>query len=252
MILDNGLITANTSFGLGANVNLLIENNLILDNNSQITAAALNNANGGDITIELANGAIVAFPSQLGSNGNDIVAVAEKGMGGEILVTADLVLGIEERLATDGNGINDIDASSQFGLNGSVTFNLPDTNNFQDIINLSSNVIVAEAVAKSACSTSTASSEFTISGRGGLPNPPNTPLNSDLILGEGAKPTPNQSQNPEKFSSIASKVQPIKTTQGDIYPARGIIVGKDGTVILTAHTNNQLEQRLPKNFIDCN
>ncbi len=230
----------------------LIKNNLILDNNSQITAAALNNANGGNITITLDNGAIVAFPSQLGSNGNDIIAVAEKGTGGNILVTADLVVGIEERQAIDGNGTNDLDASSQFGLNGSVTFNLPDTNNFQDTVNLSSSVIVAEVVAKSACSNSnTTTSGFTVSGRGGFPNPPNAPLNSDLILGQEAKPTSNQSRNPEKLSNIASKVEPIKTTQGDIYPARGIILRKDGTVILTAHTNNQLEQRLPKNFIDC-
>ena len=61
--------------GVGANVDLIVADNIALRNNSFISAQAFNNADGGNLNID--TNFIVAFPGD-----NDIVASAEQGQGG--------------------------------------------------------------------------------------------------------------------------------------------------------------------------
>ncbi len=259
LTLDNGLISAanNPSISIpspeasrvGGNINLTIKDNLILDNESTISAQASENANGGNLDIDAEF--ILAFPSS--GDGNDIIANAQRGDGGNINITAEALLGIEERPAIPGNRTNDIDASSEFGLSGNVTFNVPDTNNFQETAELSSNVVSAEAVAQDACSPSAGESGLVLLGKGGVPPAPNLPLSAEVLLGDGQPITPNFSQlnYPQITQTTAFQIQPVKTSVGDIYPARGVIKTEDGRVILTAYPTGNNAKRIPSDAANC-
>ena len=244
-------IVANTQAETGnsANINLEIADEIVLRNNSFISAEALNNANGGNLTIN--TNFIVAFPSN--NNGNDITARAEQGMGGNINITAQALLGIEERTATPGNRTNDIDASSEFGLDGNVTFNVPDTNNFQETAELSSNVFSAESVVEDACAAGARASGLVLKGKRGIPPTPDSPLSAEVLLDNGKPIKPNFSQlnQQQAINNNTFQIQPIKTSQGDIYPARGVIVREDGTAILTPYPTNNIATRTPEDAVNC-
>ena len=249
--LENGIIGASTNSGIErGNIFLEIAETLTLQQDSLISAEATGEAIGGNIDINAEF--IIAFPSN--SDGNDIVASAERGDGGNINITAEALLGIEERPATPGNGTNDVDASSEFGLDGNITFNVPDTNNFQETAELSSNVVSAESVAQDACAAGAGTSGLVLKGKGGVPPAPNLPLTAEALLGDGKPITPNFSQsNNQQISTqnIPPQIQPIKTSQGDIYPARGIIVREDGTVILTPYPTDNVASRTPADTTNC-
>ena len=81
-------------------------------------------------------------------------------------------------------------------------------------------------------------SSFTIKGKGGLPPQHIEPFNSETMLEEEEITNSNIPANyPE--------IKPIKTSIGDIYPARGIIKTKEGKIILTAYPTNNINSRTP-------
>ncbi len=224
----------------------MIEDNLILNNNSSISAQAGENASGGNIDID-AN-FVVAFPG-----GNDILANAQQGQGGDINITAQGILGIQERDSEPPNNTNDIDASSQFGLSGDVIFNVPDTNSVQDTPQLSANVIATETVVADVCSAHSEVSSLILQGKGGIPPTPNLPLNAELWLEDIPDKTPDGSElnNQETIHNRELQIKPVETSVGDIYPARGVMKTKDGKIILTAYDTNDGVARVPSNVLGC-
>ena len=229
---NGGRIEAATqsATGEGANIILQVADDITLQNEGLISARALNQGNGGNLTIN--SNFIIAFPS--GGNGNDIIASAEQGNGGDININSTL-LGIAERSANPGNASNDIDASSEFSFDGSVTINNPDNNLIQGTVELPSNVIESEQTVQQACEANrnaTAQSNLTIEGKGGLTPDPGEPLDSL-----------NTYVNGESTSAQAIP-EPIETAQGKIQPARGAIVTDSGELILTAYPTNNTS-RLP-------
>ena len=86
-----------------------------MKNNSNISTSAGGIGNGGNIGI--------TTDSLLAINNSDIKAKAVKGRGGNINITAAAILGLEER-PTDVK-TSDIDASSEFGQDGTVTITNP-------------------------------------------------------------------------------------------------------------------------------
>ena len=120
--LDRARLTAATNTGEGANITLRNLDLLLLQNQSLISAQAFNNANGGTINIDAAKGVVTAASDQ----NNDIIANAVQGQGGTINITTQGIFGIAKRKSTPPNITNDIDASSDFGLAGTVTINTPD------------------------------------------------------------------------------------------------------------------------------
>ncbi|MDJ0595876.1 MAG: filamentous hemagglutinin N-terminal domain-containing protein [Pleurocapsa sp. MO_226.B13] len=234
--LINGSITASTIAGeeTEGNITLNIAENLTMRDESLISAEAESDADGGNVTIN-SNKFIIAFPSQ--PNGNDIVANAVEGMGGNINITAESLFGIEERPAIEGNGTNDIDASSEFSLDGNVTINTPDINPVRGTTELPTNVVEPEQTTAQACQTdrlSGISSGLTIEGKGGIPPEPGLPLDSHNISVNG--------QNNSTFNIPA----PIETAQGKIQPARGVIVTESGEIILTAYRTSNAGDRIPE------
>ena len=239
--LDNGFISASTVSGTGGILSLNVDGILRLDNNSKISAQAFNNATGG--TIDINTDFIVAAPNQ----NNDIIASAEQGKGGNINITAEALFGIQERPLNDRT--NDINASSQFGLDGNVSIFTPDVDAIQRDADLPSNPIESQQTIAEACRNEFASngkpSGLVVKGKGGIPHQPIEPFNADAILVDGSISSPSpQSQHPE--------IKPIKTSIGDIYPARGVIVKENGDVILTAYPTDGIDRRTPDIKANCN
>ena len=246
-IANGAVINASTlGEGDGGNIQLRIEDNLILRNNSTISAEAANNADGGNINIDAEF--IIGFPSR--GFGNDIRTSAGDGSGGDINITVQGLLGFEESRFTAGqqNNTNDIDASSQAtGLDGIVSINNPDVNPLQGVNRLPTNPVSAETIATDTCSPTGGKTNLIIKGKGGILPQPTEPFSAEsLILDDRAIAS---EQNPHY---IPAYIQPVKTDNGDIYPARGVIVQEDGTVILTAYSINDQNHRVPQTTANCN
>ena len=233
-------ILAETAFSEGGNVFLNVEDNLTLRENSLISAEAFNDADGGNITID-AN-FVIAFPNQTPGNGSDIIASAVDGDGGNISITAESLLGIQAGMALEGNGSNNIDASSDFGLDGTISIFTPDINPVRGVTELPQNIVVPEETTAQACQSdreAVAKSSFVVSGKGGIPAQPGLPLDSQNII----------TNNETDRTSIAP--QPIKTSKGKIQPARGVEVTESGEVILTAYKTNNAGDRLLESERNC-
>jgi filamentous hemagglutinin family protein len=237
---DDAQISAATAFGEGGNINLKIDDSLTMRNNSLISAQALNNADGGNINID--TNFIVAFPNQINGNGSDIIASAAEGDGGRISINAESLLGIQERKAEDNNQTNDIDASSEFGLDGTVSIFTPDINPVQGATELPSNVVEAEQTTEQACQANreaAAKNGLIVRGKGGIPATPDQPLTSQNITING------------EITPAYAIPEPIETSQGKIHLARGIKVTKDGQVILTPYPTNNAGERIPEIKPNC-
>ena len=229
LILESeGRIEASTQaeVGQGANINLQIADSVFLSGSSFISAEALNNADGGNISIN--TDFILAFPN----GNNDIIASADRGRGGNIDITAESLLGIRERPLSPFT--NDINASSEFGLDGSIFIRSPDFNPLQGASELPTLIVGAEATTAQICSTDrdvALSSGLLIGGKGGIPPAPDLPLESTNVIADDVE-------------NITSRPESVTTSAGKIQPARGIKVTATGEVILTAY-RIQESDRLP-------
>ena len=231
--LNQGSITAEIGkFGIetGANIDLDIEGLLKLENESQISARASNQANGGNIKINAP--IILAFPPT-GLDGSDIVANADKGRGGNIVINSKGIFGIQKRNSDSENQTNDISASSQFGQSGQVQINSA-INPTQGIEELPSTVIdPSTLVAQNPCKHSVGS-EFVRSGRGGLPPSISQDIDSNTSRVDLVQPIVHSAEKVE--SKPVSKVvnsQPPAPLK--IVPAQGWIYNDKGQAVLVAY-----------------
>ena len=230
IFLNGGNITGETRGNQaqeGANINLQVSDLLLLQNESLISATALGNANGGNINIDTKF--LIALPIA-GTNGNDIIANAVEGRGGNIQINTQGIFNIAERRADENNGTNDIDASSDSGIDGIVEINDPNVDPQQTLEELPENVVdVSRLIAQNLCRASRGS-QFTVTGRGGLPDSPNEALRSDetwedwRIAVQNSGVSLQESEDYEKLSN-----QPQK-----IVEAQGWVMNSQGKIILTA------------------
>ena len=233
ILLDRGNIAAATQSGQGANIFLSVDDTLQLQDNSSISAVAFNEANGGNIDIDA--GFVIASPA----GNNDIIASAAAGLGGNINLTTEALLGIEQRPQSPIT--NDIDASSEFGLDGNVAIGNPDVDVIRGSTELPVNPIEPEQTIAEACSRNTtiAQNRLIIDGKGGMSPTPIEPLNSEHLLTLDNKDLAIQSETA------------IATADGNISPARGVVVDRQGKIELVAYsTSNQ--QRDPIHQSSCN
>ena len=166
--LDSGSILSSAVFGQGGNLELTVTEDLTFRNSSLISAEAFNNAVGGNVTINADNGFLLAFPDQ----NNDILANASQGNGGNIDISTQAIFGLEERRSTPPNQTNDIDASSEFGLQGDFSLNTPDFDPTTGLINLPASVgDASDRISQNLCEQGVGS-EFIVTGKGGIPPNP--------------------------------------------------------------------------------
>jgi filamentous hemagglutinin family protein len=251
LVLNRGRLVADTGI-TGANIILQISNILRMENESRITARARsNNANGGSIQIDAP--ILLALPPT-GSRGSDIIANAISGTGGNIEINAQGVFGIEERKAFDNsqgdrikNSSNDIDASSQFGSSGQVDIHTTTDPN-QGLVELPSTVVdPSTLVAQNACRRG-AESEFTNSGRGGLPANPNQDLSNASAQVGLVEPTTTQTSTQTQKQSPTASTTPQKPIQQSIVPAQGWVYNEKGEIVLVAYNPSVTSpQRLKDN-----
>jgi large exoprotein involved in heme utilization and adhesion len=224
--LDGGRLTAETQAGSGANINLEDVDLLLMRDQSLISAQAFNDANGGDISINAENGFIVAVPGE----DTDIIANASEGRGGNIQITTQSIFGIEERRAIPGNGTNDIDASSQFGVNGEVAINTPDVDPSQGLVNLPNEPVNVEVAQGCQGGGTQASVEFFNTGRGGLAPNPYEPISSSELWEDVQLPK-QRAENPAGASRASTSPA---TPPNEIVEAQGWLMNEKGQVVLLA------------------
>ena len=206
--------------------------------------------NSGDININAE--LIVAFPNQ----NSDIVANALQGDGGNININAEGVFGLEERASQPANRTNDIDASSQFGLSGTVNVRALDNDSLQETAELSNDVFTAEILtASSACRASNSDdSGLVVKGKGGIEPQLTEPFDGEaLIVQEESMPAVSNRDSVSN-SQVPSNVKPV-TYNGEgkpVYIARGIIQNPDGSITLTPYPINGNEARRSDRSLECN
>ncbi|MEQ8970175.1 MAG: S-layer family protein [Coleofasciculus sp. C1-SOL-03] len=240
--LNQGQVTAETgTSGIegGANIRLQNLNTLLITDESLISATAFEDANGGNININSIF--LIALPPE-GVNGSDIIANAERGDGGRIIINGEGIFGIEERRAIPGNRTNDIDASSQFGASGEIQLNVP-LDPARGLVELPGELVdVTRLVEQNLCQAAQGSS-FIVTGRGGLPTPPQAPLNpeatwEDWRIESESESTANPTQDVETRHGASGEGKVHQQTPDNqpkrIIEAQGWYRDAKGTVILTA------------------
>lgn len=257
--LDNqGRLNARATSAVdGGNITLNVQDFLLLRRNSQISATADReggSGNGGNITIYAPNGFIVAVPSE----NSDIAANASTGKGGRVEITAQSIFGLTPRSReelqtllgtndpTELNPANlsssDITAISQTNpsLSGQVSLNAPDVDLIRSLVNLPAVLVDTEVAQACTAGGNVAKSEFTITGRGGLPPNPGEALSTDAVQVDLV--TLNRKVQPStavSINSTSSKPAPIVEAQGLVINANGNMVLTANTPTVTPHTSWQ-------------
>ncbi len=231
--LNQGLVSASTESGEGGNITLQIDDDLLLRNDSTISAQAANDANGGNATISTE--LVIAFPD----GNNDIIANAERGNGGNINITAESLFGIEERPLNPFT--NDINASSEFGLQGDIAINTPEVDPTSGLIELPQAVgDASDQISQNPCEQGVGS-EFTITGKGGLPPNVNESLNSESAQVELMKPLPQPLSYKEKGARVEANSNSTENSTAEFVPAMGWVFNEHGEVTLTAYSISDQE-----------
>ncbi len=240
--LDRGFLTAETGLSQtdrGAEINLQGLERLVMGDESQISATAFADANGGNVTIDAAAGFVIAVSNQ----DSDIIARAFAGRGGNIQIAAQGIFSLEERPAIPGNGTNDIDASSNFGLAGTVVLNRLNTDPSRGLAELPGEVVDAADQIAQTCLTggnvAATQGEFIVTGRGGLPPSPDEIHSGDesyvdLVV------TSFDDDDDSLLGSASSYVPDVSPPQ--IVEAQGWDIDDDGEVILVATMSTMPQQ----------
>ena len=257
---NDASLFASTPVGTGGNIDLQIADELILRNNSTISAQALEDANGGNLTVDA--DLIVAFPDR----NNDIIANAARGTGGNIDITTNDIFGLAERRSTPPNNTNDIDASSEFGLDGTININELEVNPAEGLEKLPIKVIdVARLVAQNLCQQGRGS-EFIVTGKGGIAPSPTQARDgeiSEIDLVEPVNLEDNAGRSERRSSAIlATSVEEqllnplgrfVSTeAKPEIIEAQGWIINDRGILELVAHKTSVDDSPLqPKDNTIC-
>ncbi|MEA5580049.1 S-layer family protein [Nodularia harveyana UHCC-0300] len=188
---NQGKLIANTASGEGGNINLNLQSDLILRNNSLISTEALGTGNGGNITI---NSPIIA-----GLENSDIIANAVQGNGGNIQIATEGIFGLQFR--NELTSENDITASSEFGVSGTVQINNIGIDPNSGLIELPANLVDSSQKIAAGCAE-TSGSSFIATGRGGIPQNPNQDVRSDRTWSD----VRNISAFQHKTSPVTAKI----------------------------------------------
>jgi filamentous hemagglutinin family protein len=225
-LTNQGHLITTTAATEGGNIRLNVNESVILRDNSEISAEASNNGNGGNIDITAGD-----FILAILSENSDIVANAYAGNGGNINATAAGVFGFrqfEERRTPE----SDFIASSFLGIDGTTTINTQDVQPVPLPEQPGVPPISEGCQANRNPETGeVASSQFYNTGRGGLPPNPSDALTSN---------TPQvpwvtleaETQTPPAANSAAE--EPLT----EIAEAQGWVRLPNGEVMLTTQTSD--------------
>ncbi|MEB3216733.1 MAG: filamentous hemagglutinin N-terminal domain-containing protein [Nostocales cyanobacterium 94392] len=268
ILLDNqGKLVSETDLAKGGNINLQLQDLLLMRRNSQIsTNAGISqlDGDGGNITINIPDGFIIAVPNQ----NSDITANAFTGSGGQVNINANSILGIQSRsrdelitlLTTNNPGelnpqellTNDITAISQQNpnLNGELNINIINGEPPRELMELPT-IPVGTKISQVCKPRGGNQSEFIFTRNAGLPPLPrealgvNSPLDVDWVdkgmgrWGDGGTRGQGDNsqlsiQNPKLVLSEAN----VSKIQNQIIEATGWVVDENGDILLVAGKPN--------------
>ncbi len=246
-LISRAQITASTQTTDGGNVTLNAAEDIILYEAGRISAQAGDGGSGGNITIDTPF--LIAIPGQ----DSDVLARAINGPGGNIQITASSILGLAERPAMTGNGTNDIDASSQFGTDGTVIINRPDVEPDQGLTNLPEGLADATNQVGESCGTvnTATTGRFTITGRGGLPLTPEAAIQErHLFTDLGYSNHLLEQTQHIAPAMLETGLQSQSPELSQLVEAQGWMTGLEGEIILTSqavnHSHNSSQQFYPR------
>ncbi len=159
-------ITTESELTNGGNIDIQAIDRVHLANSSISTSAPNGTGNGGNITID---------PNVVVLQNSKVLARAVQGSGGNIMITTPLFLADPRSL---------VDASSQFGLNGSVTIQSPTSNLSGTVGQLASKTSPPQVLLQNRCVALAGGeqSTFILAGRDALPSEPGGWLSSPVAM----------------------------------------------------------------------
>ncbi|MBO1053596.1 MAG: S-layer family protein [Dolichospermum sp. DET73] len=221
--LNNSTISASTKSGQGGDITLNIPDT-IRQNNSKIEASAGENGNGGNVTIN--TNFIIGNSSE-----NRISANAKQGAGGNIKITTQGIFGYKD---------NQIDASSETGVNGVVETKTPEVDPSQGLIDLPENLLTAAIVTNSCRQGQNSQNSLIVKGRGGLAlTSDQLPSSSEV---EVSLIAPTSVKSSSAINSTSANIE--KTAFKTIVPAQGWEINSQGNVVLVAHSTGNPAERV--------
>lgn len=216
---NQAALTAESALGQGGSIMLNVQNLLIIQRSSAISATsgtAQAGGNAGNITID--TGLLLALEN------SDIIANAFAGPGANVQITAQGIFGSQARdQPTPGS---DIATSSQLIINTSNDD--PSTG----LVALPKEVVDVSGLVVQDCQAGggKTTGRFVNSGRGGIPTNPYEPLDSADILAEVQLPIQWGLDSTDAVSVAASP----KTASNQIVEAQGWSINEAGEVVLVA------------------
>jgi filamentous hemagglutinin family protein len=168
---QDATLRAEVNGGSQGNIQLQVGELLQLRDGSRIVTSATGASTGGNITIH--------SPVIAGAENSDIIANAVQGNGGNINITTEGIFGLTFRPQLTAN--NDITASSQLGVSGTVQVNALTINPVSTLRALPTEVVDASQQIAQTCDAAQ-TSQFVVTGRGGLPENPTQAIGSGSII----------------------------------------------------------------------
>ncbi|WP_071592920.1 filamentous hemagglutinin N-terminal domain-containing protein [Pleurocapsa sp. PCC 7319] len=160
---NQGKISANSTQTGGGDITL-IANSTLLDNDSELSTSVFNgNGGGGDVTID-SKFIIVRDDSAIRAN-------AIQGDGGNINIDTEVILQSLD---------SEITASSEFGLDGVVEINSPDTDNQIGLLELPEKIVDPTSLIAGQC-LGKSNDTFAATGKGGLADNPSQSLRGESV-----------------------------------------------------------------------
>ncbi len=246
--LENGSLRAETRLGTEGNI-ILNGEDIRLRRGSAITTNSLETGTGGNI--EINTDLLTAIEN------SDISANAQAGPGGRVTVNALGIFGTQFRLQqTD---VSDITATSELGpeFSGTVELNT-EVDPTSGLIELPRTVVDPNDLINQEFCKQRGTSEFVLTGKGGIAADPNDKGTGDQIEVDLVEPVPTQPRNTSQRPSETDNNQPISSVTPrlrsglDIIPARGWIRDQNGDVILVSYDPTKIGvRRQPTQLPQC-
>ncbi|MEL6130141.1 MAG: filamentous hemagglutinin N-terminal domain-containing protein [Cyanobacteria bacterium J06627_3] len=224
-LVNGGSITADTAMGDRGNLTLVTDT-LTLQEGSNISTNAQGSSTGGNIKIDAI--AIVA------TNNSDIAANAQQGVGGRIMVNANLILGTAYRPHLTPQ--SDITASSELGptFSGTVELSTPDDDSIQGITLLPTTPVDSNQQVTRRCAA--LGNSLVVSGRGGVAADPNQVLGSESLWID-LRLVSEQSPNLDARITEALNLVPVSPQPDALIEAQTVSI-ENGQVRLVADTSS--------------
>ena len=168
----------------------------------------------------------------MGLENSDITANAVGGDGGNITIDADFIVGLESRSRL--TQFSDITASSELGIDGTVTVNAPDNNLGEDAVVVFTNYTRDKdrRLLKKTCLNprNSENGRLIYVGRGGIPENPRNFFGGEEVA--AIEKVPTEEQTRENGDALWVEGDPIVNSNA-------VRVGADGEQYLVAETKSE-------------